>query len=383
MLTILQTCSHVVIENITIQGSSSDSGVLSSSSGIIFHNVVGIQKNITIRNINFVVVDKGIKSYSRVDGTLVYGCELTGNNTWDKAYIINPDSGYPNYSWNDDGICLPGYGNVAFNNTLRGFGDSFAVMSGVESAGVYFYRNLVEYTCDDACEGDYSTRNMAFYDNYVGNSGTLLSLDPVWGGPFYCFRNTSVNMIRGPFKLTSENSGALIYNNTLVKTQVPNIWGWYVPNNGLQSSFSYRNNLQVYRGSGTNMRIECDVQRIDFTHNAWYPNNGFNWTNAGGVFASSALAAAGLPNRQTLFGSGQRHTNDVSVTNNPWTATLTLGADHTTQYTAMQTLALANSSAAKNSGVIIPGITDGYSGGTPDIGAAIGGRMAASIGSAG
>lgn len=394
VLSFAQTCSHLVLENLTIEGSSTDSGTSATSIGIVFANYASgtPSTNVTIRSVDFVGVDIGIKSYTRLDGCLVYGCTLAGNNTWDKAYIDN--GGLPNLTWNDDGICLPGLGNAAWNNTLTGFGDAFATYgsyslgepAGIQSAAVFFYRNLVEMTGDDACEGDYSTRNIGFYDNYVGNSATLLSLDPVWGGPFFCFRNTSVNSIRGPFKLTNQNSGALIYNNTLLKGTIPTVggneYGWYSSNNGLQQGISFRNNLMVKRGSGTDMRLEFDATRIDFTHNAWYPNSGFNWTNAGGNFASAALAAAGLPTRSTLFGSGQRHSSDVAVTSNPWAETVTLGADYTTEYTSMQRMVLSGGSGV-GSGVSIPGITDGFSGSSPDRGAEIAGRAAITYGASG
>lgn len=393
VLTIAAGVSHVVIENLTIEGSSTDSGTASTSAGIVFSDSAGVQTNITLRSLNFVGVDRGIKAYTRVDGALVYGCDLTGNNTWDKTYIDN--GGLPNLTWNDDGICLPGLGNAAWNNTLRGFGDAFATYGSyslglpamTQSAAVYFYRNLIEYTGDDACEGDYSTRNCGFYDNYIGSGATLLSLDPVWGGPFWCFRNTAVQLVRGPLKLTDQNSGALVYNNTVLKGTVPQIggaeYGWYGSNNGVQAGMSFRNNLLVKRGAGTDMRLEFDVSRIDFHHNAWYPNNGFNWTNAGGNFGSAALAEAGLPSLTTLFGVQQRHAGDVAVTSNPWVAAVTLPADYTTQYTARDRLTLASGSAAKAAGVAIPGITDGYSGAAPDIGAEIAGRAAVVFGTAG
>ncbi len=388
VILLLQSCSNIVLENLTLRGSGSDSGTSSLSSGVIFSNQGAAQRNITIRNVNFEGVDKGVKAYTRTDGALVYECELTGNNTWDKAYIINPDSGAPNLSWNDDGICLPGLGNTAWNNTLRGFGDAFASYgsydlagpAGHQSVAVYFYRNLIEYTCDDACEGDYSTRNIGFYDNYVGNSGTLISLDPVWGGPFYCFRNVSVNAIRGPFKLTNQNSGFLIYNNTMVRTDGGNVAGWYVSNNGAQKGWAFRNNVLVHRGVNVTLRLECDADRVDFTHNSWFADSGFSWTNGGGSFDTLAAARTGLPSRGTLFGSQQRHSDDNILTSNPWVETVTLGADHTTRYTRMQPLVLASGSPAKGTGVAIAGITDGFSGTAPDRGAVISGRATPAYG---
>ncbi len=367
--------SNVVIENMTIQGSGIDSGTNASSAGILFHTSYGVQQNITIRNVTFLGVDRGIKAYTRIDGCLVYQCILRGNNTWDMAYTNNPSSGYPNLTWNDDGICLPGRGNAAWNNTLRGFGDSFAVIDGVMSAAVYFWRNRIEMGGDDAFEADYSTRNIGFYDNYCANTATLLSLDPLWGGPLYCFRNFSVNTIRGPFKWTNQNTGQLIYNNTIVRTEGTSGAGWVQANNGDQRNWSYRNNLLVYRGSSAlTLHLNMGADRLDFTHNSWYPDRSFNWPPAGGGFSSLAAARASLPSRLTVFGELQRHVQDNIVSSNPWNQTVTLGASHATEYTAMQDLSLSIGSLAAASGVAIPGITDGFSGTAPDRGAAIAGR---------
>src|SRR5690606_23597522 len=103
-------------------------------------------------------------------------------------------------------------------------------------------------TGDDAFEGDYATRNVAFYDDYITNSGTFVSMDPVYSGPIYVFRNVSINAFRGPLKLNDTNSGFMVYNNTMVRTEGLTKWGWAQYNNGALRNWSYRNNLLIYRG---------------------------------------------------------------------------------------------------------------------------------------
>ena len=116
---------------------------------------------------------------------------------------------------------------------------------------------------------------MAFYDNHVSNCSTLLSLDPLWGGPLYCFRNVCVNANRGPFKLNSRQSGFLIYSNTMIRTDGQDPWGWIQYNNGDLRGWAYRNNILVYRGAGRLMALESGgMDPIDFTNNGWYPNAG-------------------------------------------------------------------------------------------------------------
>jgi hypothetical protein len=369
--TILQLLksSHVIFENFTLQGSGIDDGTNAGSVGVSFWDGEH-QEDVTFRDLTIAGVDMGIVAWGAVDSVLVYNCILNGNNVWTKPFIES------NLTWNDDGIRLPGKGNCAFENTLRGFGDAFAVTDGVFSAAVHFYRNLVTMTGDDGFEADYATRNIGFYDNYLTNTSTFLSLDPLWGDPLYCFRNISINTVRGPFKLNNTNSGFVIYNNTMVRTDGTTGWGWVQYNNGSLRNWSYRNNVLIYRGAGNLLAIESTVNDpIDFTNNAWYPDKSVWWTSTGGSFASVAQARQQLPVTAPVVGSmTHRHENDVITTSNPFVANVNLGSDHLTEVTTVYTPTPAAGSAIKGAGVAIPGITDGYSGANPDMGAIIGGR---------
>lgn len=366
----IQNASHVVIENLTLEGSGVDSGTAATSVGVSFWNGA-VQECVTMRDLVIRGVDMGIVASGTTRSVLVYNSILRGNNVWSEAFL------HSNLTWNDDGIRLPGEGNVAFENTLHAFGDAFAVDNGVHSAGVYFYRNRITMTGDDAFEADYGTRNLAFYDNYVTNSATLLSLDPLWGGPLYCFRNISINTFRGPFKLNSTNSGFAIYNNTIVRTEGRTGWGWVQFNNGALRNWSYRNNILIYRGpSGKMLALESSGNSpIDFTNNAWYPDGSVWWTSSGGSFSSLSAARLGLTATIPVFGtSTRRHSNDVITTSNPFAAAVTLGANHLTEIMTFVTPALVVGTNVKNAGVAIPNITDGYSGTAPDMGAIIEGR---------
>jgi hypothetical protein len=367
----IQEASHVVIENLTLEGSGVDSGTDASSVGVSFWDGGAVQDAVTLRGLAMRGVDRGIIASGTVRGVLVYDSALEGNNVWDQASIES------NATWNDDGVRLPGEGNCAFQNTLHGFGDSFAVTDGVHSAAVYFYRNRITMTGDDSFEGDYGTRNLAFYDNYITNAATLLSLDPLWGGPLYCFRNVAINTFRGPFKLNDTNSGFLVYANTIVRTEGTTGWGWVQFNNGALRGWSFRNNLLVYRGAGTQLlAIESDGNDpIDFTNNAWYPDGSIWWSSTGGSFGSLAETFAGLPATTALFGeSTARHEGDVITVSDPFEGAVMLGGDHLTEVMIEVVPALAGGDLAQGAGAVIPNITDGFTGAAPDIGAIIEGR---------
>lgn len=363
--------SHVILEDLTLQGTGVDSGGAATSKGVSFWDGT-LQEFITFRRLTMVGVDMGIVAWGRVNSVLVYDCILRGNNEWTAPFIET------SLTWNDDGIRLPGDGNCAFHNTLHAFGDSFAVNDGTRSAAVYFYRNRITMTGDDACEGDYGTRNLAFYDNHVTNCATLLSLDPLWGGPFYCFRNIAVNTLRGPFKFNSTQSGFMVYSNTIVRTDgATGGTGWVQYNNGSLRNWSCRNNILVYHGSGNAlMALESTgMDPIDFTHNGWYPDGDVWWTYSGGSYLSLAAAHDNLPATTPVFGtSTQRHDNDLLLAREPFETAIPLGADHLTEITSLYVPALGAASLARNAGTAIPNVTDGYSGAAPDLGAIITGR---------
>jgi hypothetical protein len=250
-----------------------------------------------------------------------------------------------------------------------------------QAVGVHFYRNDVLMGGDDFAEVDHSHRNNTLYDNRGRNTMTFVSLDPLYGGPLLVARNVSINTGRSPFKFNNQNTGQFIYNNTIIRTtgrSPHDVWGQVQFNNGPQQSWGYRNNLLVYRGntSGGLLAIESGSNNpIDFTHNSWFPDDGVLWTNSGGSFGSIASAFAGLPATTPVFsGSTRRHDQDNITTSNPWTVTVTLGANYYTEVTTTYTPALSAGTTPKNSGALIPNVTDGFSGAAPDRGAIIAGR---------
>jgi len=185
------------------------------------------------------------------------------------------------------------------------------------------------------------------------------------------------------------NSGYFIYNNTLVRTTgisptaCPGCasgydWGWNQSDNGDQTHFGYRNNILIWRGStpGHLMAFESGVcNPIDWTNNAWFPDAAIWWTGSDGAsFANLAEAKAGVGTTVPIFSTAtKKHVNDVITISDPFASPVTLGADYSTKIVAAYSPALANGSTPKNAGVAIPGITDGYSGAAPDMGAIISG----------
>ncbi len=373
--TILQflAASNVIIENLTLEGAKVDSGTACRSRGISFWNGGSPQQRVTIRGVTLNGVDMGIVALGNTKQLLVYDCTLIGNNKWNKKFLET------NLTWNDDGIRLPGLGNVAFNNTLTGFGDSLAMSSGNKNVGIHFYRNDIRMTGDDAYEGDFGVRNVTLYDNRIQNAMTLASFDPIYGGPAYVFRNIAINLGRQPYKLNNRNTGFFIYNNTVVRTEGTGsgkAWGWAQSNNGPLVAWAYCNNILIYRGQGGLMAMESSGQDpVDFTNNAWFPDTKVWWTRSGGSFASMAAARDKLAATKPLFGkSTKRHEACVICKTDPFAKDIVLGDTYLKRITRPYTPVLAEGSVPRGAGVAIPGITDGFTGKAPDIGAMITGR---------
>jgi hypothetical protein len=369
--------SDVVIENLTIDGSGVNSGTAAESIGIQIGDGY-VAERVTVRNIAIRDVDQGIVANGEMRGLLIYDSTLTGNDLFEEKTLES------NAAWNDDGIRVPGRGHAVFNNTLSGFGDALAMSEGPENAGVHFYRNRVLFTCDDGFEGDYGTRNVTFYDNRIQNAMTLASFDPIYGGPAFVFRNVAINIGRQPYKLNSTNAGMLFYNNTVVR--MPGYaggktWGWAQPDNGALREWGYRNNILHFSGSSLMALESSGNDPIDFTHNAWFPDASVWWSHSGGSYPSVDAARSRLRETQPVFGTSRvRHDRDVISERNPFATQIRFNASYDIPVTTLYEPALADGSVLRNAGVAIPGITDGFSGPAPDIGAVIAGRRAPVVG---
>lgn len=364
-----------IIEDITLKGTGMDSGTQASSIGVQFYDGSPTQKRVTIRRVTMQGVDMGVIAYAAVEQVMVYNCSLNGNNRWEEAFTNT------NIAWNDDGIRLPGAANVAFNNTLYAFGDSFAAASHggaiVPARNQHFYRNEIINSGDDATEGDHALRNVTFYDNRIHNSMTFISLDPIYGGPYIAARNISVNTGRSPYKFNNTNTGHFIYNNTVIRTNGrEGGWGWVQYNNGAQRAWGFENNILIYRGDGKLAALESPGHDpVDFTHNSFYPDRAFWWSNNGGSFESLSQAFVKLPATTPIFsGATQRHFQDNICDSNPFDNEIVLGKDFSTAVTQRYIPTPKDASAVSRSGAVIVGITDGYSNPAPDRGAVIRGR---------
>ena len=177
--------SDVILENLTIRGNGTDGAIGNLQRAISSYGIATSAgpTRFTVRNVTITGVDNGITFYDEASQTLVYDTTIVGNNQWNSAFLSD------NRTWDDDGVNLPGFGNVGFNITISGFGDTFSYSQHAgngtltESRGIHYYRNEVRNSLDDVVEIDHAHRNASFYDNRAHNVSTCTSLDPLYGGP--------------------------------------------------------------------------------------------------------------------------------------------------------------------------------------------------------
>lgn len=387
----------LVFENMTLDhgGSANAPIVLARDASPYVINVT----DCTIRDVVSLNSNRGIMTWGGTSGatanrTLIYNNSFTGNGVWNETNIIT------NAYWSEDGLRIVGTGNCVWNNTLEGFGDTITFSHSVADSNIkanFAYRNFIRNSFDDAFEFDYGVRNMAAYDNYVENCNVLMSLDdrPIDGGSIWCFRNTAVNIHARPFKLNDNGNGYLIYNNTMLRAECLNAdqsfygFGFGKLNLSVIDRFTWRNNLFIYRGVNTRdvfrlrtMAYQADSE-VEWTHNAHFPDGSINWEADVGqdVFPSLADAQANIRATNPIWPTGaglgaptRRHENDVITVSDPFVSPITMGTDGSTEVSGRVTPILSAQSSPKNAGVAIPGITDGYVGLAPDIGAIVEGR---------
>jgi hypothetical protein len=397
---ILVSGDHIVFEDFSFEGGGANGQrvfVLSSNRESVSDITI---RGIRSKNTGRAVHTAGGTSGSNAHNILVYNNEFLGVAPW------NAESISTSTYWSNDGIRLVGTGNCVWNNTLQGFGDSITFAHSVDDSTIkacYAYRNFIRNSVDDCFEFDYAVRNCAAYDNYCENIRPLMSMDPVRGGPVYCFRNVAVNIATRPFKFNSSGTGYLIYNNTMLRSETLQTgnasadtqagfgrgWGKLNPTN--VNRIAYRNNILIYRGGDSskevyrlrNVAASASDGTIDWSHNAHFPDIRIIWEGDAGTSAFNRLsdAQSGIRSTLPLFPAEaglsppqKRHNNDLIAAANPFSSSLSMGADASTEVTGRVLPLLESGSPLKNSGVPIPGITDGFSGKAPDRGALIDGR---------
>jgi hypothetical protein len=233
---------------------------------------------------------------------------------------------------------------------------------------------------DDNCiEADAGAQNFRIIENRCFNMvHRALSTQPALGGPIYFIRNIVYNAPEGgALKITANSAGVLVYSNTFLSE---------VHQMGPASNLHFRNNLVLAQGAWP------EVFSVE-TFTPWSSSdyNGFSASATAGapLFAWAAPATpvasfdAKAPRPAQSFTdletyserTGQdRHSRMID-----WSIFRKAGPPATGDPTRVYRpedydFTLAAGSAAIDAGMVLPGITDGFTGQAPDLGALESGR---------
>jgi len=336
--------SYVHLEKLTIQN---------ASRALRFQGS-GATDNV-VRRVHIKDVTLGIGSKDGQKDFYICDNILEGRLTWPSVYA---DDGGAHA--NDDGINLTGDGHVVCHNTISGFGDSIKNEAPTFlSFDVYGNDSLTAY--DNAVELDGAERNAVALRNRFTNSWSPVSFQPIYGGPAYAIRNVVVNVVDEQQKLHSlggnqETVGAHVYNNTFVAAK----HALNLQDSATPHDFVLVNNIYygpASPGSGKTVDWSAPVDNGTIEQNGWYPDGFFDFGSAGKWPDFAAYTASGVFGQKATLLDGSTFESGLSA---PASYTKKLAPPDAT---------LAAASKAVDQGEVLPGITDGYKGAAPDLGA--------------
>jgi hypothetical protein len=308
--------------------------------------------DIVVRHCRFEVTLVGVAAinggYRQSRGFVVTDNVFEGSSTWPRARGIE----------SAHGLSVTGAGHVIAHNRFTQLGDGIHGTQHGRLSASDIHDNDFDVCTDDAIETDESDTNVRVFGNRITNSFGGVSAQPVNGGPVYVFRNAILNTQYSPFKLHNDTAGVLLFHNTSVRQGFP----FHIdPAGETVTDVVSRNNLFVGTQApalrSTGRMIRTDFDRDGF---AW-PRGPFALWN-GRTYATAAEAARAGVLYRTLgavvidaartFASGLGPPGDFRVRHAP----------------AANDLRLREGSAAVDAGVVVPNVSDGYTGRAPDLG---------------
>jgi hypothetical protein len=318
--------------------------------GLVTH----MSQRIVIRRCHFREVKRGITATRNTDGRL--GGFFVADNLLEGPFAWTDAPHGANVEENR-GIEIGGSGNVICYNRVRGFKDGIDMYPSVRCVACDVHNNEVSECLDDGCEMDGSERNCRCYLNRFTNVFQGISVQPVYGGPIYIFRNVLYNIEVETFKMHNSPSGALFLHNTSVKKGKPLLLS---TSEAVHNSI-YRNNLFI----GTEGRAyDCDPPMIDcdFDYDGFGGASGpvfLKWNNV--RYATLAELRAKAPvyrhgvavDPATVFAAGITPPVNPKEQVDPQTVDLRL----------------RSGTAAIDAGAVLPSFNDDFTGKAPDLGA--------------
>jgi hypothetical protein len=280
-----------------------------------------------------------------------------------------------------DGVNVEVYGNPDGSAAVDGPKYPAREYFDRRPVSIDFYNNYMTNFHDNPFETDGSMHNIRVMRNMMINSAShAFCNQPALGGPVYWIRNIAYHLPNGSSRLTGGSAGVLLYNNTILsETQA----------NGT-SNTHWRNNLFLGQNSAPAIfSVNTYTNYTSSDYNGFRPNPGatsFHWNSppftvaadysalSAGRGAASSLEQRAFPTLAAYSQATDQDRHSVLVDYDIFVNVPKLDAQDraTVQrvYRAEQfDFRLKSGSAAVDRGISLAGITDGFSGKAPDLGA--------------
>ena len=278
-----------------------------------------------------------------------------------------------------DGIDVETYGNPDGSEAIGDVKYPGKAFRDRRPVSIDFYNNYMTNFHDNPFEADGGMHNIRIMRNMIINSAShAFCNQPELGGPVYWVRNIAYHLPGGSTRLTSGSAGVLFYNNTVLSETAAQA----------ASNVHWRNNLFLGENSAESIfSVNTFTGYTSSDYNGFRPNPGvkasFQWsgpaTPNGADYAGLAPNAPRLPTRQ--FSSLQDYSaathqdqHSVLVDYDVFVNVPKLDAQ---QRSTVQRVYKAEDfdfrlkpgAVAIDKGVALAGVTDGYTGSAPDLGA--------------
>jgi hypothetical protein len=288
-------------------------------------------------------------------------------------------------------VSIYGAGHVVAYNRVTNFHDgidhaTYGMPDGYPNVprdrmpvSIDFYGNDVSNVHDNCFEADGGMRNVRIFRNRCFNTATGgMSPQPIFGGPVYFVRNVVYNAVYGPLKIQADPSGILVYQNTYVGE---------VAQLTPASNMHFRNNLILGQGArGAVFAIDTHTPYSSSDYNGFFANEGpiadtgkpaeyaFQWNSPAAGAAPDYKSPREVRRFEKLGDYVKATGQDANSRAIDYSVFVSAAPPDFTDPARLYTpddvdLRLAPRSRAVDAGTVLPGITDGFAGRAPDLGA--------------
>jgi len=278
-----------------------------------------------------------------------------------------------------DGIDIETYGNPDGSEAQGNVKYPGKEFRDRRPVSIDFYNNYMTNFHDNPFEADGGMHNIRIMRNMMINSAShAFCNQPELGGPVYWYRNIAYHLPGGSTRLTSGSAGVLFYNNTILSETTAQA----------TSNVHWRNNL--FLGENSQEAIFTVNTFTGYTssdYNGFRPNagvkNSFQWsgpaTAIGADYSALTPNAPRLPARQfaslaEYSAATRQDTHSILVDYDLFVNVPRLDAQDRSRVQKVYKaedfdFRLKPGAAAIDKGTALPGVTDGFAGGAPDLGA--------------